>query len=229
MCLPFMVIGEHCLGRIESVDVELKTKIPTVWQDPREQSVAKVYATAYLDAAGQDGAAAAEELTSFVNDVLGTQSEFDQLLRGTSLGQDDKLKLIDRVVSGRATPLFTNFLRVLARHDRLSMLAGIRNLVEAEFELRSGRRRVSVTSAAALSGDTLETIRSALRTSLAIEPILETRVDTALLGGLVVRVGDTVYDGSVKTQVKQLRARLRERCLNEIQRGRDRFSHPEGN
>jgi len=42
-------------------------------------------------------------------------------------------------------------------------------------------------------------------------------------------VGDTVYDGSLKTQVKQLRARLRERCLNEIQRGRDRFSHPEGN
>jgi len=211
------------------VDVELKTKIPTVWQDPREQSIAKIYAVAYLDAAGQDGAAATEELTSFVNDVLGAQSEFDQLLRGTSLGQDDKLRLIDRVVSGRATPLFTNFLRVLARHDRLSLLAGIRNLVETEFERRSGRRRVSVTSATTLSGETLDSIRSALRTSLAIEPILETRVDAALVGGLVVRVGDTVYDGSIKTQVKQLRARLRERCLNEIQRGRDRFSHPEGN
>ena len=211
------------------MDVEQKTKTASVYEDPRAQSIAKVYAIAYLDAAGQDAAGAAEELTSFVIDVLGTQSELDQLLRGTTLGQDEKLRLIDRIVAGRATPLFTNFLKVLARHDRLSLLPGIRRLVEVESERRSGRRRVSVTSAAPLGSDTLETIRASLRSSLAIEPILETRVDATLVGGLVVRVGDTVYDGSLKTQVKQLRARLRERCLNEIQRGRDRFSHPEGN
>ena len=211
------------------MDVEQKTKTASVYEDPRAQSIAKVYAIAYLDAAGQDAAGAAEELTSFVNDVLGTQSELDQLLRGTSLGQDEKLRLIDRIVAGRAMPLFTNFLKVLARHDRLSLLPGIRRQVEVESERRSGRRRVSVTSAAPLGSDTLESIRASLRSSLAIEPILETRVDATLVGGLVVRVGDTVYDGSLKTQVKQLRARLRERCLNEIQRGRDRFSHPEGN
>lgn len=211
------------------MDVEQKTKTASAYEDPRAQSIAKVYAIAYLDAAGQDAAGAAEELTSFVIDVLGTQSELDQLLRGTTLGQDEKLRLIDRIVAGRATPLFTNFLKVLARHDRLSLLPGIRRLVEVESERRSGRRRVSVTSAAPLGSDTLETIRASLRSSLAIEPILETRVDATLVGGLVVRVGDTVYDGSLKTQVKQLRARLRERCLNEIQRGRDRFSHPEGN
>lgn len=211
------------------MDVDQKTKTASAYEDPRAQSIAKVYAIAYLDAAGQDAAGAAEELTSFVIDVLGTQSELDQLLRGTTLGQDEKLRLIDRIVAGRATPLFTNFLKVLARHDRLSLLPGIRRLVEVESERRSGRRRVSVTSAAPLGSDTLETIRASLRSSLAIEPILETRVDATLVGGLVVRVGDTVYDGSLKTQVKQLRARLRERCLNEIQRGRDRFSHPEGN
>lgn len=211
------------------MDVELKTKIPNVFQDPRAESVAKVYAIGYLDAAGSEAASAVEELNSFVSEVLGTQPVFDQLLCGTSLGQDDKLKLIERVVAGRASPLFGNFLRVLARHDRLSLLSGIRGLVESEFERRSGQQRVSVTSAAALSHATLESIRSALRTGLGREPIMDTRVDATLVGGLVVRVGDTVYDGSLKTQVKQLRARLRERCLNEIQRGRDRFSHPEGN
>lgn len=209
--------------------VELQTKVTSVFEDPRAQSIAKIYAIAYLDAAAADAAGAVEELSSFVTDVLGSHPEFDSLLRGTSLGQDDKLKLIDRVVSGRATPLFANFLRVLARHDRLSLLPGIRDLVEVESERRAGRRRVSITSAAVLNDQALESIRSVLRTSLACEPILETRVDSTLVGGLVVRVGDTVYDGSLKTQVKQLRAKLRERCLNEIQRGRDRFSHPEGN
>jgi F-type H+-transporting ATPase subunit delta len=211
------------------VDVDQKTMKSNTAVDPRGESIATVYVNAYLDAAGQESAGAAEELISFVDDVLASQSDFSQLLCGTSLGQDEKVQLIDRIVAQRATPRFTNFLKVLARHDRLALLPTIRQLAEAEFERRSGKRRVSVTSAAEISDQTLESIRSTLRSSLSIEPILETRVDSTLIGGLVIRVGDTVYDGSLKTQIKQLRARLRERCLNEIQRGRDRFSHPEGN
>ncbi|MBC8113568.1 MAG: ATP synthase F1 subunit delta, partial [Candidatus Saccharimonas sp.] len=122
-----------------------------------------------------------------------------------------------------------NFLRVLAKHGRLDLLPVIRRVVELEGERRLGKRRVGVSSAVELSPEALASIKSTLAASLACEPILETRIDSSLLGGLVVRVGDTVYDGSLRTQVKQLRARLRERCVNEIQRGRDRFSHPEGN
>jgi len=208
------------------VEVELRTK-PV---DPRNQSIAKMYATAYLDAAGPEGVrGAAEELSSFVDDVLSGQAVFDQLLRGASLGRDEKLTLIDRVVAGRATPLFTNFLKVLAKHNRLSLVPAIRAQVDIEAEGRAGQRRVSVTSATELSAGTMESIRNSLRASLGSEPILHTHVDSTLVGGLVIRVGDTVYDGSLKTQIKQLRARLRERCLNEIQRGRDRFSYPEGN
>jgi len=198
--------------------------------DPREQSVAKVYAVAYLDAAGTAGIdSAVEDLNSFVDDVLGTQPEFDQLLRGMSLNRDDKLQLIERVVAGRTSPLFASLLRVLAKHDRLALLPSLRKVTNAEAERRSGRRRVRVTSATELTPSTVDAIRASLGQALQCEPILETQVDLKLVGGLVIRVGDTVYDGSVKTQVKQLRARLRERCLNEIQRGRDRFSHPEGN
>ena len=211
------------------MDVDQKTMKSNTAIDPRGESIATVYVNAYLDAAGQGIAGAAEELISFADDVLASQSDFNQLLCGTSLGQDEKIQLIDRIVVPRATPQFANFLKVLARHDRLALLPMIRQLAEAEFERRSGKRRVSVTSAAEISGQTLDSIRSTLRSSLAIEPILETRIDSTLIGGLVIRVGDTVYDGSLKTQIKQLRARLRERCLNEIQRGRDRFSHPEGN
>lgn len=211
------------------MDVEAGGKVHSATQDPREETIAKVYATAYLDAAGAEMASAVDELNSFVSDVLATQSEFDQLLRGASLGPEERLRLIDRIVAGRASELFTSFLRVLARHGRLAVLPTIRQLVEREFEQRSGKKRVQVTSAVPLTEATQDSIRGSLRNSLGGEPVLELRVDPALLGGLIVRVGDTVYDGSLKTQVKQLRARLRERCLNEIQRGRDRFSHPEGN
>ncbi len=212
------------------MDTQLQARIPNVMEDPGVQLVAKVYAVAYLDSATSSGVEAATvELASFVDDVLLREAEFDQLLRGTALGRDEKLRLIDRVLGGRASPLFVNFLSVLAKHGRLDLLPVIRRVVELEGERRQGKRRVGVSSAVELSPEALASIKSTLAASLACEPILETRIDSSLLGGLVVRVGDTVYDGSLRTQVKQLRARLRERCVNEIQRGRDRFSHPEGN
>ena len=60
------------------------------------------------------------------------------------------------------------------------------------------------------------------------EPILESAVDPDLLGGLVVQVGDWLYDASVRTQLETLRNQLITRSSHEIQSGRDRFSSPVG-
>ena len=209
---------------------ELRTRIPSVMEDPRARSVAKVYSQAYLDAAGAEGAnAALEELGSFVTDVLGENPEFDRMVRTQELNTEAKLRLLEKVVVPNSTPLFANFIRVVGRHDRLQLLPLIHDLAVREVERRLGQRRVQVTSAIELSSETLDRIRSSMATALSTQPILETRIDASLLGGITIRVGDTVFDGSLKTQVKQLRVRLRERCLNEIQRGRDRFSHQDGN
>jgi len=60
------------------------------------------------------------------------------------------------------------------------------------------------------------------------EPIIETATDAKLIGGLVIRVGNTVYDGSLRNRLNQLAKRMQQRSLHEIQSGRDRFSPPEG-
>ena len=199
-------------------------------EDPGARSVAKVYAQAYVESAGAEGVSAAlEELGSFVTDVLKAQPEFDRMLRTQELSLEAKLQLLERVVVPRSSPLFANFIRVVAHHDRLDLLPLIHDLAVREAERRLNRRRVQVTSAAELSSETLDSIRNSMASALLTQPIMETRIDPSLLGGLTIRVGDTVYDGSLKTQVKQLRVRLRERCLNEIQRGRNRFSHQDGN
>lgn len=221
-------------GTRESADVDsqdLRTQISSVLEDPRAQSVAKVYSHAYLESAEKAGGipAALEELGSFVTDVLQQNPEFDQMLRAQGLSVEAKLQLLEKVVVPRSTPLFADFIRVVANHDRLSLVPLIHDAAVREAEQRLNQQRVQITSAAELSTETLDAIRSSLATALSKQPILETRVDPSLLGGMTIRVGDTVYDGSLKTQVKQLRVRLRERCLNEIQRGRDRFSHQDGN
>lgn len=210
-------------------DPKLITRVPSVLDDPGSQAVAKVYADAFLDAARSAGVEGElEEFGSFMQDVLSSNAEFDRLLRSPMVNRDDKLRLIDRVVAPRGTPLFTNFLRVLARHQRLDLLPVILKRAQVEHEKRSGRRRVQVTSARPLSDDARRAIQDRLASVFPFQPILEVQTDPVLLGGLVIRVGDTVYDGSLRTRLRQLRARLRERYRNEIQRGRDRFRHSTG-
>jgi F-type H+-transporting ATPase subunit delta len=143
------------------------------------------------------------------------------------IGRDQKVRLIDRVLGSRGSPLFVNFLRVLAQHDRLDLLPHILREGQIEHERRSNKRRVQVATARPLSEKALGAIAGRIRESMGFEPILQTRVDNALLGGVIIRIGDTVYDSSLRTRMKQLNERLRERSLHEIQIGRDRFSHPE--
>jgi F-type H+-transporting ATPase subunit delta len=189
-----------------------------------------VYANAFVQAAQASGLdAALEELASFLDDVLARNPDFEKLLYSGLLGRDEKLAIIERVVAPRGTELFTNFLRVLARHDRLSLLPIILQEGKLKQEQLTGRKRVRVTSAVPLEPNTQQQILKRLTEKLPFEPILETEIDPSLIGGLVIQVGDKVFDSSLKVRMKQFRNRLRQRSLNEIQSGRDRFSSPEGN
>jgi F-type H+-transporting ATPase subunit delta len=208
---------------------QVHTRPPSVMQDPSAQQIARVYADAFLRAAAAIGAPQAlEEYASFLTDVLDRQPEFASLLYSRVMGRDEKIKMIDRIVAPHSSEVFANFLRVLARHERLDLLPLVFRESQQRHETLSGRRRVQVTSARALSDSAQHKIKSQLVESFPFEPILETSVDESLLGGLVIRIGDTVYDTSLRTRLRQLRGRLLQRSLHEIQSGRDRFSHPEG-
>ncbi len=205
-----------------------KTRVTSVLDDPGAQAIANVYAESFLTAAEQTGVAggmdgALEEFTSFMDDVLNAHPQFRDVLVSDQVKRDDKLGIIDRVIAPSGSPFFINFLKVLAKHDRMDLLPVILQQTWRKFEVRSGRRPVEVTSAKPLSEDSLNEVRQKLQASLPFEPILHSHVDPALLGGLVIQIGDTVYDTSLRTRMNQLRDKLRRRSLNEIQRQRDRF------
>ncbi len=219
-------------GRISTPRTTMTTHIEQapvgqthVLADPSAQAVAKVYAVSFLDAAQKNGVEnPLDELESFVSDVLGSSREFANLLTSSLTSQEQKAGLIDRIVRPRAGEFFTNFLHVLARHDRLDLLPYVAIEARAEYETRTNQKRVTVKSAVALSDEQLGAVADRLRSTFGFQPILESRVDQSLLGGLVIQVGDTVYDGSLRTRLRTLKQRLRERYLNEIQSGRNRFS-----
>mgnify|MGYP001358581552 CR=1 FL=1 len=207
----------------------MPTRVASVMEDPSARAIARVYATALVDASSSVGVVeTVEELESFLDDVLGGHPEFHAILENVAVGRDQKVALIERVVGPVGSELLTGFLMTLARHERLDLLALVLDEAKAIANRLAGRQTVQVTSAAPLDDHTLESIRARLDSAFPFTPVLEPQVDRSLIGGLVVQIDNTVYDSSLRTRVRQLRDRMRERSLHEIQSGRDRFSHPAG-
>lgn len=198
--------------------------------DPGLQAVATVYARALLGAlepAGDTDAALAE-LASFVTDVLDGHPRFEAVLQSGLVAPDEKIAMIERVAKGMK-PHVLNFLKVLARHGRLNALRAVRQTAERLYDEARGRPRVEVATAAPLADDQAARIGQKLRDMLGGEPNLVRVTNADLIGGAVLRVGDTIFDGSVATRLARVRAQMIQRTVHEIQRRRDRFSNPAGN
>ncbi len=201
------------------------TRIPSVLDDPSSLGVARVYAEALLGAAGDQASEVVEELNLLTQTLLNGSTGLEKVFTNQALGREEKLAFVEKTFTGRASDILVRFLQVLAQHDRLDLVRAVSHVATLELQKKLGRKQVQVTSAAPLSPQEYEAVVSRLKETLGLEPQVEVKVDPELVGGLVVRVGDMVYDGSLRTRLEQLRAQLRERCLNEIQRGRDRFCY----
>ncbi len=211
-------------------DATSNARVSSVLEDPHARAIAKVYSDAFHGAIGDgDVAGHLEELSSFIEDVVEAHPDFSKILLSQMISKDDKVALLERVLPGHGSEMLLSFLRVLARHDRLDLLPIIADEAQLEFEKVSGRGRVQVTTAKPLSDNQLQNITQSLKSKLSFDPIIETRVDPTVLGGLVIQIGNVIHDGSIKSKLKSLRGRLQQRSLHEIQSGRDRFSTSEGN
>ena len=86
-----------------------------------------------------------------------------------------------------------------------------------------------MSTATAVNGPLLENLKTAISKMLGRKLEIEPSVNPRLIGGVVLKVGDTVYDGSVARQLAQVRQQMIDRSVHEIQSRRDRFRNPGGN
>jgi len=101
-----------------------------------------------------------------------------------------------------------SFLSLLVEKGRMDVLPQILSALRRMVEEFEGIERVEVTVPMPLSGTQRDLLRTVLERRTGKKIVLEETVDPAVLGGLVVRVGSTVYDGSVRTQIHQIRENL---------------------
>jgi len=204
---------------------------PPAALDPRERQVGVTYAKALLGAAEKAGQSEAvmAELDSLVTDLLDAFPRWETVLASGLIPPDEKIAMLDRSLGGRASPLLLNFLKVLARHGRLDAIRAVQLAAREQFDELRGRIPVEVHTATPLDDASAARIAAALRGMVSLEPDLIRVTNPSLIGGLVIRVGDTVYDGSVSSRLERMRAQMMNRSVHEIQSRRDRFRPAGGN
>jgi F-type H+-transporting ATPase subunit delta len=202
-----------------------KTRTPGAF-DPAQQRLGTVYAKALLGAAEKAGQTdrVLEELDSLVTDVLDKLPDFEEALRTPRIGPEEKVRLLDRVLGKRVSPLFLNFLKVAAQHERLETLRAIQRAARKLANEMRNRIEVLVETAAPISNQLRSTITARLSQMLRREVVLTAEVNPDLLGGLLVRVGDTIYDGSLAGKLKAMEAVTLDHTTQTIRQALDRFS-----
>ena len=183
-----------------------KIKIDTVFDD-ESLHVGQVYAKALLAAAGTDSSIdqVVEELKAVVTDVLNKQPALEAIFANPRIDVASKVTMLDRMFASRISATLLNFLKVVARRRRLGMLRSIEKSVGIMRDAATGRLQVLLTTAEPLDETAMENIRTELSLKFKAEVSVSNKVDPSILAGLVIRVGDVVYDGSVDGQLKNLR------------------------
>lgn len=183
------------------------------------QAVAAAYAKALLAATENSGSTAQvlADFESLVREVLNKQPKFTDLLVSPRMAIEEKLALIDKVFGGRVPKELLNFLKVVAKHERLDALKEISRKYRDFFNEKYQRVRVVVTTAEPLTGELRTRVSSAMKAKLGREVDLATEVNPAVLGGMVVRVGDTVYDSSLANRLDRQRQVTIQKSIARLQ------------
>ncbi len=174
------------------------------------ETVSRRYAAALADVVTKSGESEVIKTELKAWEVLiNSNNELSSLFANPAIAHLDKVNILEKLIArtqpSRAT---ANFLKVLLRNGRLTELGEINTRFDFELEARSGNVVAKVTSAR----DLTESEKAELSENLAkltgkhIKPAYT--VDKEIIGGVVTQIGSTVYDGSVRTQLENLREKM---------------------
>ena len=183
--------------------------------DIGREELGAVYGKALLGSTEPSGDAAAvlAEFESLITDVLHPFPNLDATLSSPRVSVDEKVRILDNVFASRMSDQLLTFLKVVCRHERLDCLRQIYRSARHLYNTGLGLVEVKVTSAIPIDHALAVVIQNGLRKVLRSEISIDYDVDPDLLGGMVVRAGDTVFDGSVANQLSRLRAQTLERSF----------------
>ena len=174
-------------------------------------AIARRYAKALLLIGKEDGQTETyrNELDSFA-ELVKSQDALQQALNNPLYEAADRRKVLTAVLGKLdLSKVMNSFLTLLFEKGRMGFLNSINEFYQKLADELKGVARASLVSATELSSETVEKIRKSLSEKTGKDIVLEIDQDPSLIGGIVTRIGDLVLDGSVKTQLLNMREYLK--------------------
>lgn len=177
------------------------------------QSAAKRYAVALFELVSKKGDAerASRDLQA-VSDLVAANSELRQALTTASVPAEKKAAVVSAVLQagGGVSPDVARAVQLLAQNDRLDLLGDLATAFADRVREATGVIPAEIVTAVALEDGKRVALQSAIAKASGKNVTLNARVDPAIMGGVIARVGSVVFDGSVTRQLERLKQRLEE-------------------
>ena len=177
----------------------------------KNQSIARRYAKALLMIGRADGKADSykDELNQF-SGLIAREVVLERVINNPLYKAAERKKVLaDLVVKLNLSKVMASFLKLLFDKGRFVFLGAVNEFYQKLADDLKGVARASLVSANELSSETVEKIRKALSKKTGKDIVLDIKTDPALIGGVVTKIGDLVLDGSIKTQLLNMRESLK--------------------
>jgi F-type H+-transporting ATPase subunit delta len=174
------------------------------------QAVARRYATALADVVVERGEAreVQEELSEWAS-MMQTNAQLMEVFSNPTIPYEQKRQVLNTLVGRtRLRPTTANFLNVLLQNQRLAELGEINRRFTQVLDERAGVVSAQVTTAHPVPQASQQALRERLASMTGKDVRLSFTIDEELIGGIVTRIGSTIYDGSVRSQLQQFKERL---------------------
>ncbi len=177
--------------------------------------IGRVYAGVLLDLAEQAGRtdAIADEVEQLM-ELLRADPGLRRLIACRAIRREERSAMLSRLFEGRVDDVLYRLIRVLNDKDRLTALPAVLGAFDEMLVERKGIVEADVFVARRLEESELAEVKASLERALGKEVVVHPYVDESLIGGLKIRVGDRLIDGSVATQLRRMRQKLVEAGRN---------------
>ena len=175
----------------------------------RAETIARNYAEALFSVGERDGQTEryAEVLESLAG-AIAADPHIAIALDSPRVPKDTKADILARALSGHTTDTFIRFLRAVVKRNRQGLFGTIAQQYHALVDIKFNRVHAGVTMARMPNAEMQRAIADELSRALKQEVIPHFREDSSLLGGVLVRIGDRVMDGSVRRRMARLRKQM---------------------
>lgn len=174
------------------------------------QTVARRYATALADVVTARGEAqeVQKELTAWET-MMQSNEQLLEVFRNPTIPYEQKRKVLNALIARASVrPTTANFLQVLLQNQRLADLNEVNKRFAQILDERSGVVSAEVTTARPVPQASQDALRTKLTSLTGKNVRLSFTTDEELIGGIVTRIGSTIYDGSVRNQLQQVKERM---------------------